>query len=258
MSRSSTSPSLQWVKDRVIESGAERWARPLWMKLSGKRLSPYDAELSGIIARVLKPGSTCIDVGAHKGLILDVFIRHAPQGTFHAFEPLPYLAGLLRRKYRSNPQVKLYELALSDAVGSTTFYINKASMGLSSLSAPVDVDNGAGEIEACTVALARLDDLLPDARPDMIKIDVEGAELGVLRGALKLLARSRPVVAFEHGLGSADRFGTTPEDVFDLFAGLDFQISLMARYSASKPPLSRSEFCNEFYSRSNYFFIAYP
>jgi hypothetical protein len=80
----------------------------------------------------------------------------------------------------------------------------------------------------------------------------------VLRGALKLLARSRPVVAFEHGSGTADRFGTTPEDVFDLFAGLDLQLSLMARYSANKPPLSRSEFCNEFYSHANYFFIAYP
>jgi hypothetical protein len=92
----------------------------------------------------------------------------------------------------------------------------------------------------------------------MIKIDVEGAELGVLRGALKLLARSRPVVAFEHGLGGANRFGTLPEDVFDLFADLDLQVSLMVRYLANEAPLSRSEFCNQFYSHLNYFFIAYP
>jgi len=164
----------------------------------------------------------------------------------------------LRRKYSGNPHVKLYELALSDTTGSTTFYIDKASMGLSGLSAPPGPEHGGAEIETCTVALARLDDLLPDARPDMIKIDVEGAELGVLQGALKLLARSRPVVAFEHGLGSAERFGTTPEDVFYLFAELNLQVSLMARYLANESSLSRSEFCNEFYSRSNYFFIAYP
>jgi FkbM family methyltransferase len=258
MSRKSTPSSLQWVKDRVIESGAEQWARPLWMKLTGKRPSPYDAELFKVIARMLKPDSTCIDIGAHKGLILDVFIRHAPRGTFYAFEPLPYLSRLLRRKYSGNPNVKLYELALSDTVGSTTFYINKAAMGLSGLSAPPDRDLGVGEIETCTVALARLDDLLPEARADIIKIDVEGAELGVLRGALQLLARSRPIVAFEHGPDSAERFGTTPEDVFDLFAGLELQVSLMTRYLANQPPLSRSEFCNEFYRRSNYFFIAYP
>lgn len=250
--------SLQWVKDRVIESGAEQWARPLWMKLTGKRPSPYDVQLSQVAARVLKPSSVCIDIGAHKGLILDVLIRYAPRGLHHAFEPLPYLARLLRRKYIGNPHVKLYDVALSDTVGSTTFYINKASLGLSSLSAPADGDSGFAEIEACTVAVARLDDLLPEARPDLIKIDVEGAELGVLRGALKLLARSRPVVAFEHGVGCADRFGTTPEDVFELFAGLDLQVSLQARYLANEPPLSRSEFCDEFYSHSNYFFIAYP
>jgi FkbM family methyltransferase len=210
--------SLQWVKDRIIESGAERWARPLAMKLTGKRPARYDVELSSVIGRVLKLDSTFIDIGAHRGLILDVGIRHALQGTFHAFEPLPYLAKLLRRKYHGNSHVKLYELALSDTVGTTTFYIDKASMGLS---APLDRDSRSAEVETCTVTLARLDDLLPEAWPDMIKIDVEGAELGVLRGALKLLARSRPVVAFEHGLGGANRFGTLPEDVFDLFADLD-------------------------------------
>jgi FkbM family methyltransferase len=258
MSEKSTSPSVQWVKDRVIESGTERWARPLWMKLTGKQLSRYDAELSTVIARVLKPTSTCIDIGAHKGLILDILIRHAPRGTFHAFEPLPYLARLLRRKYNGDPRVKLHEIALSDAIGRTTFYINKASMGLSGLSAPPDRDTGSKNIEPCTVALAKLDDALPETRPAMIKIDVEGAELGVLRGAVKMLARSRPIVAFEHGLDYADRFGTRPEEVFDLFAGLDLKLSLMARYLANEPAFSRSEFCNEVYSHSNYFFIGYP
>jgi FkbM family methyltransferase len=258
MNRTFNPSSLQWFKDRIIESGAEHWARPLWMKLTGKRASRYDAELSEVIARALKADSTCIDIGAHKGLVLDVCIRHAPQGTFHAFEPLPYLARLLRRKYGGNPHVNVYELALSDAMGTTTFYINKTSMGCSGLSAPPASDSGSAEIETCTVRLARLDDLLPEARPDMVKIDVEGAELGVLRGGVKLLARSRPVVVFEHGLGGADRFGTIPEDVFDLFAGLDLKVSLMERYLANEPSLSRSDFCNEFYNHLNYCFIAYP
>ncbi|MGB7731400.1 MAG: FkbM family methyltransferase [Candidatus Acidiferrum sp.] len=257
MNTTSNPFSLQWAKDRLIESGAESWARPLWVALTGRRPSLTDAELSKVMARVLKPNSICIDVGAHKGLIVDDFIRHAPQGTFHAFEPIPYLARLLRRKYRSNPRVKLYELGLSDSAGPTTFYINKSEMGYSSLAAP-DHNTASKDVETCTVEIRRLDDLLPEARPDLIKIDVEGAELGVLRGAKKMLARSRPVVAFEHALGSADRFGTKPEDVFDFLAGSDFQISLMARYLANELPLTRSEFCNEFYRHSNYFFIAYP
>jgi len=249
--------SLQWAKDRIIESGAESWARPLWMKLTGKQPDSFDVELTEVMARVLQPDSTCIDIGAHKGVVIDTFMRFAPQGTFHAFEPLPYLAKLLARKYRGNPRVIVQQLALADKAGSTTFYIDKAAMGFSGLRAPRDGDGGNIEIETCTVKLASLDELLPEARPDVIKIDVEGAELGVLRGALKLLARARPVVIFEHGQ-LATRFGTTPEDVYDVLAGVGMQVSLLPRYLASEPGLSRSEFCDEFHSQLNYNFIAYP
>jgi FkbM family methyltransferase len=249
--------SLQWAKDRMIESGAESWMRPAWMALRGKRPSITDVELSQVIARALRRDSTCIDIGAHKGLILDECIRHAPQGTIYAFEPIPYLARLLRRKYRGNSRVKLYEMALSDSAGLTTFYINTAAMGYSSLAQP-DRDNVSSNIESCTVKTAKLDELVTDTQPRFIKIDVEGAELGVLRGARRLLTQSRPIVVFEHGLGGADRFGTTPEEVFDLFAELEFHVSLMSKYLAGSSSFSRSEFCDQYYSRSNYNFIAYP
>ena len=130
--------SLQWAKDRIIESGAEQWARPLWMKLTGKQLSPFDLELTKVIARLLKPDSTCIDIGAHKGVVLDLLMRFAPQGTFHAFEPIPYLATLLRKKYRTNGRVSVHEFALSDMAGSTNYYIDTTAMGYSGLSVPVD------------------------------------------------------------------------------------------------------------------------
>ena len=249
---------VQRIKDKVIESGAEQWARPLWMRISGRKLDQYDTELFEVIARVLRPDSVCIDVGCHKGLILDACIRRAPRGTFHGFEPIPYLAGLLRRKYARNSRVKIHELALSDAAGHATFHINKASMGRSGLKFRSEDGEAAAERQACPVTLARLDDVLPNIRVDFIKIDVEGAELGVLQGASHILARSRPVVAFEHGLGGADVYGTTPGQVFDVFADAGLMVSLMARFLAGQAPLSRAEFCQEFDSHSNYFFLAHP
>ncbi len=228
--------SLRWVKDRIIETGADRWVRPVWMKLTGQRRNKYDAELSNVMARVLKRDSTCIDIGAHKGTILDECMRHAPHGTSYGFELIPHLVSLLRRKYSGNPRVKLYEVALSDTAGTATFYVDTASMEFSSLRVPSRSGKGGPDIETCTVNLARLDDLLPEIRPDLIKID-----------------------RADRGLRTwYDRFGTTPEDVFDLLAGLGLQVSLLARYLSNQPPLSRSEFCTQFYSRLNYFFIAYP
>ncbi len=67
------------------------------------------------------------------------------------------------------------------------------------------------------VRLEALDDALPPGyMPALIKIDVEGGEEAVLRGALRTLREHRPIVVFEHGLGSANAYGTEPSDVFGL------------------------------------------
>jgi Methyltransferase FkbM domain len=72
-------------------------------------------------------------------------------------------------------------------------------------------------VERITVPVGRLDDVLAsDYVPHFIKLDVEGAELQVLEGALETLAAHRPLLAFEHGLGSADHYGTRPEQIFAL------------------------------------------
>jgi len=111
------------------------------------------------------------------------------------------------------------------------------------------------------VRLLRLDDLLPSDLPiRFVKIDVEGAELQVLKGAVQMLRRCRPYVVFEHGLGAADCYGTRPESVFDLFTGCGLRLSLMNDWLASggRKTLSREAFAEEFNSARNFYFMAHP
>jgi hypothetical protein len=56
----------------------------------------YDRLTRKIIASHLRPDSNCIDVGCHKGEILDLMLKYAPNGTLYAFEPLPHLYSALR------------------------------------------------------------------------------------------------------------------------------------------------------------------
>jgi hypothetical protein len=109
------------------------------------------------------------------------------------------------------------------------------------------------------VRIVRLDDVLDaDVPIRLVKIDVEGAELQVLRGGEALLSRWRPHIVFEHGLGAADKYGTRPEEVYDLLTGWGLQISLLHQWLKGKPPLSRDDFVRQFDQALHYYFLAHP
>jgi FkbM family methyltransferase len=146
------------------------------------------------------------------GAMLDDVIRLAPEGSHYAFEPIPSLAGELQTRF---PTVSVHALALSDASGRREFTFVKSRPGYSGFRERTYP--GAEDLEKIQVDSARLDDVLPPGyEPALIKIDVEGAELEVLRGARKTLERHKPVVVFEHGAGAAVHYGTRPEHLFDL------------------------------------------
>ena len=74
--------------------------------------------------------------------------------------------------------------------------------------------------ETLSVRTEDLDSSLPEGYvPHLIKIDVEGAEHLVLRGALRTLAAHRPLVLFEHQRRTASHYGSGPEEMFALLTG---------------------------------------
>jgi FkbM family methyltransferase len=169
-----------------------------------------DAHLRAAMAALLRPDANCIDVGANTGSVLADAVRLAPLGRHIAFEPLPELADDLQARF---PGVQVRCAALADHEGEATFHRRLDADSRSGLQ-PL-----GGPAEALTVRLETLDGVLGDDYvPDFIKIDVEGAELAVLEGALGTLVRHRPVVAFEHGR-AALAYGATHGMVHDLLRG---------------------------------------
>ncbi len=174
-----------------------------------------DLHLRVLAVAALGPADTVIDVGAHLGDFLDIALAVAPEGRHFAFEPLPEMAAALRT---SHPQVDLREAALSDGVGEITFLHVAEDPGYSGFrqgSYPANYTP-----QEITVRRTRMDDEIPaDVDVAFIKIDVEGAELEVLRGGLETLRRCRPVVVFEHFKGHAEAYGTTARDLHALLTG---------------------------------------
>jgi FkbM family methyltransferase len=161
---------------------------------------------------------------------LSLMLTHAPAGQHHAFEPIPHLADALRASF---PSVRVHACALSDTAGLATFNYVVDVPGWSGLRrgnydfrAALDQPRGsavirpASRVEEITVQVCRLDDVIPaDTHVRFIKIDVEGAELQVLRGGLNTIQRCRPLIIFEYGEIHGAAYGTTPALLHDYLTG---------------------------------------
>lgn len=162
-----------------------------------QRNAREDEQLRRLILLTLATDSVCVDVGANTGAILSAMIKAAPNGRHYAFEPVPMLALSLAAKY---PTAEVRCEAASDVAGTANFSHVPERESRSGLSETLDLEvpEVVNEIAVPTV---RLDDVI-ERTPALLKIDVEGAELKVLRGARRLMEQC-PIIAIEHQFGGA-------------------------------------------------------
>jgi FkbM family methyltransferase len=170
-----------------------------------------------IAEELLRTGDVALDIGARWGTYTSFLARVVgPAGLVHAFEPNRQHSEALRAIARASRNVHVHLFALSDEAGSTTLHIpvfgDRASDGLASLALPT-APHVTIQIER-----RRLDDL-PLERIDLIKCDVEGHELAVLRGGEATLRRLEPPVLVEIEQRHA---GADVEATLDYLRGLGY------------------------------------
>lgn len=197
LARSGVAKLVRWPHDRRILARGTYTApilgRPVNFAVTSRtQLAHIDAlwredELLARMLAALRPDDVVYDVGANIGLVSLALALHGAgeRPRIHAFEPEPNNARALRANLAANAvvAVEVHELALGDRQGTVVLHLD-AHVGAGSHSLlPLH-----GLTSKTEVALARADDLAADfGTPRMVKIDVEGAEFGVLRGMERLL-----------------------------------------------------------------------
>ncbi len=215
----------------------------------------YDRLTEKIIIKTCHKNSVCVDVGAHDGKILALFIRHCPLALHYAFEPLPYLFKLLVRKYGSACQV--YKLALGNKAGTASFNYVESNAAFSGLQTRADIHHE--KETTLEVRTDVMDHVIPLTIPvSLIKIDVEGGELDVLMGAHQLIKINKPYILFEFGKGGSDAFKVTPQMMYAFFKEVGYEISLLSSFLHLKPSLAFEDFEKHYQKGDEYFFIAQP
>lgn len=178
------------------------------------------AEETVLLKRLLTAEDTCVDVGAHIGYVALVAAKYA--GRVLAVEPGPTTYRRLQRNLALNPRlapkVVSLSIALADHGGTMTLLDSERQPNRASLAyRPVDAREVRVEVRTLDqVAADHLD------RVSFLKIDVEGAELDVLRGGLTTLRHHRPLVLCELNEDLQATFGRTCHEIIDFFKKLDY------------------------------------
>jgi FkbM family methyltransferase len=191
----------------------------------------YQEDVLVALRSVIHGGDTIFDVGGHHGLMAIICsIAAGETGTVVTFEPNPYARLHLRRHLALNDvrNVVVEEIALSDKSGTSPFYVQKGDVTWNST-----IIRGFASadslIESITVRTVTLDDYIAESQvvPNVVKIDVEGAEFLILNGAKRLLREHKPVLIMEFNPLSAQAAGHTVHDYVEFLVKQSYRLFVL-------------------------------
>ena len=184
--------------------------------------SEWEAPLYERFKEALAPGMIVLDVGASFGLYAIAAARRVgPSGRVFAFEPARRTAAALRLHLEWNgvaDRVEVVEAVVSERSGKETFWEHETSFVASVLERVARAEEGAfaAPVAAVRRPAVTLDGFCAERAldPDVVKIEVEGSEADVLRGARSLLAARRATVFLEVHDAFAEAAGGSTDEVF--------------------------------------------
>jgi FkbM family methyltransferase len=190
----------------------------------------FEPDVRRGIQRILKPGDVFLDIGANVGFFaLQAAKAVGPGGKVHAFEPAPKAHDAFKRNLQLNgiTNVTSYAVALSDGGGRASLFLDaKNNSGASALH-PSPHSGVAIEVELDSYDHFANQNGLPP--PALVKIDVEGAEVKVLRGMQALLSRpNRPPVILEVSEWSLKQMGSSKDELYDLMLARGYKAQLIS------------------------------
>jgi FkbM family methyltransferase len=236
------------------------WTRLLRVALYGLNMGPIDIRTNGeealiekLLAR-LPRNAVLFDVGANRGEYALALLRHAgPDARIFAFEPGARTFELLSAAVPGRPNLRLEQIGFGESAGTLELFAGSQGSALASLYPRRVFDNAAMPAQAAErVEILRIDDYCRAhsiERIHLLKLDVEGHELPVLKGCGELLTQDRiDVIQFEFGGCNIDS-RTFLKDFFDL---LSPKYSLFRMVADGLVPMGAYRESYEIFDTNNY------
>jgi len=184
----------------------------------------YEPVETILINNLLKPDHVAIDIGAHIGYFTIMMAKLCKQVI--AFEAEPRNAAILEQNIKSNNLTNVIRqcVAVGDHYGWIQLYLCNDNSGMHRIYPSVlctDI--------SISVPIIPLDSTYH--KIDFIKMDIEGSELGALKGMEALLKINHPKMIMEFYPLAIEEYGASPREVYDFLKGLDYDIKLIPKIS---------------------------
>lgn len=190
-------------------------------------LGTYEVPIQNIFAQYLHQGDVFYDIGSNVGFFSIIAAQLVgDRGKVYAFEPGQENANSIRHNARLNKfkQIEVIEKAVSHSSGSGQLLLAQYSGGHALATADIPPDL-AGEV---TVDLVAIDDLIAQnkiAPPNFVKVDVEGAELDVLKGMKQTIQTHQPTIIYEIDDGDRTAYERKYQELADFLESLNYQVT---------------------------------
>jgi FkbM family methyltransferase len=177
----------------------------------------------------------CLDVGANVGEYTTAILEFIPKARIHLFEPHPHSIQSLSESFSANSNVVIHELALGAHASTQSLFFNEPGSALSSLFQRKNLPDGLELDKSVSVDVSTIDIECKKLKltPGFIKIDTEGNELEVLKGAIETILEFEPVIQFEFG-GTAIDSRTFFIDYWNFFSEIDYSLFRITPYGSKR------------------------
>jgi FkbM family methyltransferase len=199
------------------------------------RQGVFERETVGLFSALLGPGMTVLDVGANIGQYTLIAAHGVgPHGHVHAFEPTPHIAAELRANVALNrfENVTVNEVAITDAMGETLlFCTDPGSPGTNTIMHPTEHVRSSVKVPTMTIDHYLAEQGITGV--DVMKLDIEGAELLALSGARGLLSGDRaPVIVLEVNPRTISLGGSSADQLLRSLHECGYSYHRIATYGA--------------------------
>jgi FkbM family methyltransferase len=173
----------------------------LQLKIWEKKLARFLKKDLPSVTHLIKAGGVWVDIGANIGGFTRLMLDRFPDGKAYLFEPVPKYYQYCKKRFSSNPNIIIENLAVSDKNGEAIIYTDKNNIGWNTMIQEKKTEN----MTPVHINTVMFDDYWKGKSDpvSLIKIDVEGAEFSVLKGMKKTLTEFvlKPHILLEIGWG---------------------------------------------------------